>query len=457
MERMTQQLPVIVLLTSWALTGCGDDQKAADASTSADASTDMARIDATTVDTATIDAARADNQGATDSQPVDANADAATCGSAALAPEPRSEATGVLDAQKGRILMFGGNTLAPVECRPAYAQTAELWAFDLNCNTWERVESPRAPSKRARAAAAIDTKRNRMLVFGGRDGTDFNFEYMDDLWAFDLALDQWSPVVTTGAAQAGLTPRSTLVMVYDEDKDRLLLHGGDIGGFTPDDAFFALDLETLVWSRLPSGPSARLYHGGTVSAAPNRTKTLIIFGGAPSFQGPYLNDVWEFNMVLDTWRRLRVNPEQEPVVRFGGEVFADDRRTRILVFGGHDGTTLGNKNDVRALDLINGTWSMLREGDRLNPNPQFMGQACNFPPDFTFAEEGAPSPDRRYSIVHTQSESSAFIIGGKTDCGNTNDVWELALQTGEWTQRRPATGGETCVHSGALNCTTLCF
>ena len=50
-----------------------------------------------------------------------------------------------------------------------------------------------------------------------------------------------------------------------------------------------------------------------------------------------------------------------------------------------------------------------------------------------------------------------LIAGGKTDCGNVNDVWGLDLAAGTWNVLRAPTDGESCIRSGRTDCTTLCF
>ena len=80
---------------------------------------------------------------------------------------------------------------------------------------------------------------------------------------------------------------------------------------------------------------------------------------------------------------------------------------------------------------------------------------CEFPADFTIPEEG--SPERRYGFAHVTDEEGALIIGGKTDCGNTNDVWRLRFEDASWESLRPTTEGEACNRSGRTTCTELCF
>ena len=109
-------------------------------------------------------------------------------------------------------------------------------------------------------------------------------------------------------------------------------------------------------------------------------------------------------------------------------------------------------NDVWALDLRAGTWSNVRPGDTLNGRALGL---CQFPADFTIPE--ADSPERRYGFAHVQDAEGAYILGGKTDCGNTNDVWRLRFDTDEWESLRTTTEGEACNRSGRTTCTELCF
>ncbi len=82
---------------------------------------------------------------------------------------------------------------------------------------------------------------------------------------------------------------------------------------------------------------------------------------------------------------------------------------------------------------------------------------CDFPPDFTIPEAGIYTPERRHSFVAAQSDTTGYVLFGKTDCGNINDVWALDLASGTWESRRPPTSGEACNRTGATSCAMLCF
>jgi len=364
------------------------------------------------------------------------------------APETRSEVAGVFDEARNRILVYGGNTAAPVECMPDYEYVAELWAFHLDCHSWERIEAPGGPGIRARHSIVLDGSHDRLILFGGRERLGFGrYTYYNDVWALGLASDTWSEITTTGSAPSG---RAVTAAAYDEARNRLIIFGGDVdtmGLLRAIGDMFALDLESGAWSAITTtgGPAARFYHSSSVLG-----DELIVFGGAAAFNPPYFNDAYAFNMVNDTWRRIATGSGPSP--RFGSALFADSANRRVIAFGGHDDGDLGNHNDSWSLDLDGDGWTELHGGDTLNGAPS---GPCMFPTDFTVPEE--TSPERRYSMMAVQSTSTGFVFGGKTDCGNINDVWAMDLPTGAWSQRRPATGGEACNRSGATQCTTLCY
>jgi N-acetylneuraminic acid mutarotase len=362
-------------------------------------------------------------------------------------PTPRGELAGVLDEAQGRIVVYGGNEAAPESCMPRYAIIDELWAFQLDCASWERLDSTGGPGVRARHSVALDSQRGRMLLFGGRqrNAADTGWDNFADAWALDLAAGTWEALGSSGTQPS---PRSSATAVYDPGKDRLLVFGGNTStsGLTLTGVgdLYALDLATLAWSRIDAAgaPSPRLFHAATVVGG-----EMIVYGGTPSFDGPFLDDAHAFDLASDTWRLVAASGPGE---RFGAALLpAGDS---ALVVGGHDNTNLGNRNDVWALDVSSGTWQQLRPGDTLNGAA--AGQ-CDFPPDFTLPEEN--SPERRYAFATATSPTDAWILGGKTDCGNVNDVWQLSLPSASWTLRRASTDGEACNRTGRTDCTTLCF
>jgi hypothetical protein len=378
---------------------------------------------------------------------VDAGPDCS--GRPADAPARRGEWNGVYDAARGRIVIYGGNTADPVMCMASTAISNELWAFHPDCGSWEALTPGGGPGSRARHATTLDTTRGRMLLFGGRTraGTTGLYTNFNDVWAFDLATDTWNEITTTGTPPSA---RSSAVAVYDAPRDRLIVFGGntstDGATYVATNDVMELDLATAAWSPINAGagPDPRLFHAGVVL-----DEELVIFGGNDNFFGPFFNDTWALDLVTDQWRSVHPGGAGAPEPRFGAEFFADAARHRVVLFGGHDITDLGNRNDVWAFDVTTGEWATVHAGDALNGVP-----GCPPATDFTIIEPDAP--ERRYSFAHVQDETGGYVLGGKADCGNLNDVQRLDLETGAWRQLRLSNGGVACPRTGRTTCTDLC-
>ena len=332
-----------------------------------------------------------------------------------------------------------------------YNLVEEMWVFHLDCSSWEQINPAGGPGVRARHAVALDEMRDRMILFAGRlreSGGFGSYVNFNDVWAFDLATDTWSEVATTGGPPA---VRSSTQMRYDAPRDRMIVFGGNssTSGLTLTGMgdTWSLDLATGTWTEIVGdGPSPRLFHAGALVG-----DRFYVFGGTPDFDGPFLNDLWVLDLTTDTWSEVAATGEV-PDTRFGAELFHDAGNGRLLLAFGHDDTALGNRNDVYALDLETNVWSVVRPGDTFGG---VAGGMCMFPSDFTTPEDGAP--ERRYSFVAAQDATRAYVFGGKTDCGNVNDVVTFDFAANDWASLRPATGGEACNRSGRIGCTTLCY
>lgn len=130
--------------------------------------------------------------------------------------EPVYAASMVHDPVRHRMIRFGG-------MGPNGNARDRLDALDLTPirPAWSRVVwNGNGPLRRHSHAAAWDSQRHRMLVFGGIvDATNLN-----DLWAYDPeASTPWTLVPTTGMPPSG---RADCALAYDPARDRLLMIGG---------------------------------------------------------------------------------------------------------------------------------------------------------------------------------------------------------------------------------------
>ncbi len=379
-------------------------------------------------------------------------------------PQARAEHAGVYDPVGKQLVMFGGTFGVPVNCSSIVDHTYqnEVWFFDTQCDQWRQSEAVAPTAGRNRHAAAYDPARRQMIVYGGRyrAGSSGSYTLFDDVLAFDIETETWSVIATGGPA-----PRHNAVAVVDPVGDQLLVFGGD----TSDSGLFiqeqndvwALDLGTGTWQQLEgtdtsqARPAKRKWVTGLWDA---QRSWLVVYGGgdatAFSNTAQYFDDVWAFDLTQTppVWYQLDVDPPQAPEGRFWPGLVHDTVNDRYVVFGGHDDQQVGNRNDTWALGPVAGSWELFSIGDTYNRAPNGF---CDFPPDFTTVD--AAQPERRHAQFFVAGEGHAWLVGGKTDCGNVDDVWSFDFSAGTWSERIPATVGEVCIRKGGVNCNDMCF
>ncbi|MCA9555856.1 MAG: hypothetical protein KC933_37855 [Myxococcales bacterium] len=412
-------------------------------------------------------------------------------------PTRRGDSAAAYDPACERVFMFFGDAAEPQNCNPAAAQfLGDGYTYDFRTGTWAAIEvqGEQRPLDRVRPSGAWDTTRNLFYVFGGRwrNGTAGAYTYLNDVWAFDPESRSWSVLWPLDQPGAPL-PRMNTVMVYDEVGDRLLVFaGGRASGatFAVDSQTWAFDLDTKTWSQIAQGgsqPTPRLFH---VSALDTKRNRLWVFGGGgvDSFTtaDDFFNDLWSLDLATETWSKVPDAPTcrndaacggapcvngtcNTPATRIKGGLVYDEAGDRLVLFGGHDGTDLGNENDLWTFSIEGGSWSRVTAGDELNPVActtdadcpstrtcdTFRGICeqfgfCDFASDF--ATFDPMSPERRESQVFVGGGARAFMYGGRTDCGLVNDSWLLDYGTMQWMELTPTFSGLTCWRSGRQDC-----
>jgi hypothetical protein len=135
----------------------------------------------------------------------------------------------------GVVYRFGGTP------GTSATETDELWAFDGTA--WTLSSAPNAPAPRRGGGLAVDPVRQRLVWFGGRQGTT----YWNDTREFDGA--QWIPKFPPNPP----SPRSGHTMCGSAALGRVFLFGGSTApaGAQPND-FWCYD--GTDWTQLPSPP-----------------------------------------------------------------------------------------------------------------------------------------------------------------------------------------------------------
>jgi N-acetylneuraminic acid mutarotase len=357
---------------------------------------------------------------------------------------------GVYDARNSRFVFFGGNEAVPVSCSPGATDfVGETWAFETLCNNFRLLTPADSPKKRGRYATELDRSGHRMLLHGGRfrRGGSGDYTVFADTWAFDLDADNWTRITSDGPSK-----RSNHAGAVVGDAWLIFAGNSSSSGanFTPLSDTWSFDLRTDTWTELDPAavPPPRLYH----SAASDGDR-LYVYGGGDegAFLGDFHADLWAFDPANSTWTELHDGSGTAPIARIWANLEYDENRHRLILFGGHDDGILGNNNELWSFDLTSMEWSNLAEGDVYHAP---ANDICDFPADFTTIDPD--SPERRDAAATAVGDNGIFLFGGKTDCGNVNDVWKWGYGHQSWVRLSRATEGEVCLRA-YQECSTMCF
>ncbi|HYM39525.1 MAG TPA: kelch repeat-containing protein [Thermoplasmata archaeon] len=243
------------------------------------------------------------------------------------------------DSESDRIVMFAGMT--------SIGRTNETWSYNLEANTWTKLDPATKPHARDYAAMAYDSASDRVILFGGYSADG----YLADTWSYDLNTDTWTNLTPA----IGPPARDYSAMAYDVRSDRLILFGGDTEtGYAADT--WSYDFNTNTWTnRIPAtGPCARHGHAMAYDA---KSDQIVLFGGhrlTGYNPAGYLADTWSYEFATNTWRNR--TPAVGPEARVRPAMAYDSQSDRIVLFGGRNATNVFLA-DTWSYDLNTNTWT----------------------------------------------------------------------------------------------------
>ena len=231
---------------------------------------------------------------------------------AADAPSDRYGHAQAYDAARGRVVLFGGTDASPY--------LADTWEW--NGSSWKDVTPVSgSPSARTSHALAYDADRKRVVLFGGNSGTGA----LADTWEWDGST--WSDVTP---ASGNPPARSGDALAYDAARKRVVLFGGNGGSGGLADTWEWNGSTWINVTPASGSPSARHSHALAYDGARGK---VVLFGGYDSSSGNFA-DTWAWNGTAWT----NVTPASEnPSARRAHTLAYDERRGRVLLFGGHSG------------------------------------------------------------------------------------------------------------------------
>jgi N-acetylneuraminic acid mutarotase len=359
-------LLLVCLLTAWGATACSIGK-----GSQAGATTTLAQADATTttdIPTTTTTLAPATWQ--------------------ALAPEgtlPAARLGGSLVylAQGNKLALFGG-------WAGGTKYYADLWTYDLTTDAWAKLKhTGTAPTARASQAMAYDPTSDKLVVFGGYDGTT----YYNDTWVYDFTAGTWT---AAGAAGTGPAARQGHSLVYDPVSKKMILFGGYDGSTEYNDTW-AYDPAAGTWKDLkPEGnpPAAR---DSQALAYDSDDKVMVLFGGWSTTT--QYNDTWAYDPADNSWNAIQTTGVV-PAARALSQMVYDPSIKRLVLFGG--GTSSATFNDLWLFDYSGRSWA----------------------PGATTGD--TPSIRAGHGLVYDSSAGTIVLFGGSNGIGDyLDDLWSL--------------------------------
>lgn len=142
------------------------------------------------------------------------------------------------DAKRARTVVFGGVRRGGSGQRSLVR--GDVWEYDGA--QWIERNTAGGPAPRHSAGVAFDSRRGRIIIFGGLGETGM----LGDTWA-------WDGTTWTKLADSGPSRRAMGYMAYDPRRDRVVLFGGRLGW--PNDASDTWEFDGTQWRQVV--PSSR--------------------------------------------------------------------------------------------------------------------------------------------------------------------------------------------------------
>ncbi len=247
-------------------------------------------------------------------------------------PSPRYDHSMAYDAINNKVVLFGGYDGSNYD---------DTWEYNTVTHTWYGPYLPtRRPPGGFGHSMAYDSTNNRIVLFSGYD-----VSYHDETWEYDTATHTWyGPYLP--ATRPSL--RYDHAMAYDSTNNRIVLFGGRFGS-TYFDETWEYDTATHTWYGpfQPSiCPSGRIEHAMTYDSVNNR---IVLFGGD---DGSLNDETWEYDTATHTWYGSYL-PVTRPSSRYATALIYDSVIKKIVLFGGLD---IPKNDETWEYDTSTHTW-----------------------------------------------------------------------------------------------------
>ena len=235
----------------------------------------------------------------------------------AAGPPGRVNGAAAYDVRRGRAVVSGG-VRKPAD-GGAYAVVGDTWEDDQK--GWHRLAdiTPRDHQ------SLVETSGGNVMMYGGI-GASRSGPWPSDTWL--LENDAWRRVAAEGPAG-----RARTAMAYDSKRGRVVLFGGASAPPGPNQpqTFLA---DTWLWDgerwqkAADSGPPGRYAHGMVFD---ERAGVVLLYSGAAAHRNAPLSDMWQWDG--ERWTEIRLTGPT-PGYRYQPVMVYDRARARTVLYGG---------------------------------------------------------------------------------------------------------------------------
>ena len=334
----------------------------------------------------------------------------------------RNSMSAAYDPFQDRLLLYGGRINTILD---------DVWALNFGSMTWTHIAPPSGTGPHLGAHALFDPVRNRLVLYGGQDDLDHP---TNDVWVLTLSgTHAWAHV-----AVAGLRPPALIqqTFVYDSRRDHYLLFGG---GSTPDQpvsrdlwSMSFNDSLTGYWTRISMDGAEPAYTAGCGAIYDPLRDRMIVFGGAPTVDGNWLNahppsdsvHVLSFKYPYEP-RWSRITPDGTlPGPRLGSQTFYDAVDDALVFSSGYRGSfgggaLTGPPETYDGLATADQTFALALGGK------YWLDAAPNAPPLGSIARSPAGdaySPNTVVQLTAVPVPGAAFMGWSGDATGTTNPL-----------------------------------
>ena len=278
-------------------------------------------------------------------------------------------AAGVWESKRNQVVLFGGR---------AGDSKSDTWLYDPSTDTYIPSTSTTNPSARFSHAMAYDSANDKVVLFGGGPSTS---TFKSDTWIYDPATDSWEQVFPASHPSA----RKNHAMVYDSSNGVVVLFGGyyDDGSVTKYQDTWTYNVNTNTWTEMSSSskPSARYAVG---MAYDSKNGVTVLFGG---YDDASDDETWTYDAGSDSWTQK--SPASSPPARFRHAMTYDSANEVTVLFGGA-GSSPSHKSDTWTYSVSDDAWTQ--------KSPSLY-----------------PTNRRGHVMVYDEARAKALIIGSYSD------------------------------------------